>query len=193
MRLFRPLYERTLALASHPRAPAMLVLVSAAESVAFPVPPDVMLVPMALAAPARALYFALLCTLASVGGGLIGWLLGHFAMEAIAPWLERFGRMDALAAVERLFADHGFWIVLTAGFTPIPYKIFTLGAGAFGVPLVPFLLASLLGRGGRFFLLAGLIRFGGERLELAIRHQVERIGWLFLLAVLSVGVWWWTG
>ncbi len=191
MRLFAPLYERTLALAAHPRAPALLVVVSAAESVIFPVPPDVMLVPMALAAPRRALRLAALCTFASVLGGLLGWLLGRFAMEALYPWIERSTWAAGFAEVERLFAAHGFWIVLTAGFTPIPYKLFTVGAGAFGVALLPFLLASVIGRGGRFFLLAGLIRFGGERMELAIRRQVEMLGWLFLAAALIAALWWW--
>lgn len=191
MRLFAPLYERTLALAAHPRAPALLAVVSAAESVVFPVPPDVMLVPMALAAPRRALRLAALCTFASVVGGLLGWLLGRFAMETLYPWIERSSAAAAFAEVERLFADYGFWIVLTAGFTPIPYKLFTVGAGAFGVALLPFLLASVIGRGGRFFLLAGLIHFGGERMERAIRRQVETLGWLFLGAALIAALWWW--
>jgi membrane protein YqaA with SNARE-associated domain len=190
MRLFGPLYERTLALAAHPRAPAWLAGVSAAESVFFPVPPDVMLVPMALATPRRALRLAAICTLASVVGGLLGWLLGRFAMEAIYPWIAGSSWALSLAEVERLFAQYGFWIVLTAGFTPIPYKLFTLGAGAFGVALLPFLLASVLGRGGRFFLVAGLIRFAGERVDRAIRHRVETLGWIFLAAVLLVALWW---
>lgn len=191
MRLFGPLYERTLALAAHPRAPALLALVSAAESVVFPVPPDVMLVPMALAAPHRAFRLATLCTLASVVGGLLGWLLGRFALNLVYPWIEGSGRAELFAEVETLFAMHGFWIVLTAGFTPIPYKLFTIGAGAFGVAWLPFLIASLLGRGGRFFLVAGLIRFGGERMERAIRRRVEALGWLFLGAMLIVAGWWW--
>ncbi|MDW8479831.1 MAG: VTT domain-containing protein [Xanthomonadales bacterium] len=191
MRLFGPLYDRTLALARHPRAPLLLGAVSAAESVVFPVPPDVMLIPMSLAAPRRALAFATLCTLASVAGGLLGWLLGRLALEAVYPWIESAGYAEGLVAVRELFSDHGFWIVLTAGFTPIPYKLFTVGAGAFGVGLLPFLLASLLGRGGRFFLVAGLIRLGGERMEMAIRARVERLGWIFLLAVVLLGAWWW--
>lgn len=190
MRLFGPLYERTLALAAHPRAPAWLAGVSAAESVFFPVPPDVMLVPMALARPRRALRLAAICTFASVVGGLLGWLLGRFAMEAIYPWIAGSSWALSLAEVERLFAEYGFWIVLTAGFTPIPYKLFTLGAGAFGVALLPFLLASVLGRGGRFFLVAGLIRFAGERVDRVIRHRVETLGWIFLAAVLLVALWW---
>lgn len=191
MGLFEPIYRRTLALSEHRHAPRYLVAVSASESIFFPVPPDVMLIPMALAQPRRAWRFAALCTLASVVGGMIGFLLGAFAFELIEPLLHRFGYWDTFQQVQHLFASYGFWIILTAGFTPIPYKVFTIAAGAFGMPFLPFMMGSIIGRGGRFFLVAGLIRLGGERMEAQIRRNVEWLGWLAVALVLAAALWLW--
>jgi membrane protein YqaA with SNARE-associated domain len=176
MRLFAPIYERTLALASHPRAPSILVVLSAAESIFFPVPPDVMLAPMTLAQPRRGLYYATICTAASVIGGLIGYMLGAFAFELISPLLHRFGYWDHFAHAQELFAKWGFWIVVLAGFSPIPYKVFTIASGVLGMALLPFVLGSIVGRGGRFFLVAGLIMWGGARMESTLRRHVELLG-----------------
>jgi membrane protein YqaA with SNARE-associated domain len=191
MGLFEPIYRRTLALSEHRHAPGYLMAVSASESIIFPVPPDVMLIPMSLAQPRRAFRFAALCTLASVAGGLIGYLLGMFALELVEPWLHRLGYWPAFIQVQDLFARYGFWIILAAGFTPIPYKVFTIASGAFGMPFLPFVLGSLAGRGGRFFLVAGLIRVGGERMEAQIRRHVEWLGWLGVVVVVAAGVWLW--
>jgi membrane protein YqaA with SNARE-associated domain len=189
MRLFAWLYDRTLVMAAHRRAPAMLAGVSAAESVFFPIPPDVMLAPMTLAQPRRGWYFAALCTAASVIGGLIGYLLGMFAFEFIGPLIERTGRQDAFLKAQALFAEHGFWIVLLAGFSPIPYKVFTIASGVMGMPVLAFLLGSVVGRGGRFFLVAGLIRYGGERMERTLRRNVEWLGWALVLLVVAGIAW----
>lgn len=191
MALFGAIYRRTLALSEHRHAPAYLAAVSASESIIFPVPPDVMLIPMSLAQPRRAFRFAALCTLASVLGGLVGYLLGMFAFELVEPWLHRLGYWPAFQQVQELFANYGFWIVLAAGFTPIPFKVFTIASGAFGMPFLPFVLGSTVGRGGRFFLVAGLIRVGGERMEAQIRRNVEWLGWLGVVLVLLAGVWLW--
>jgi membrane protein YqaA with SNARE-associated domain len=189
MRLFAPWYDRALRWAAHPHAPRYLAALSASESVIFPVPPDVMLAPMTLAQPHRWWRFALLCTLASVAGGVLGYVLGHYALEAVLPWIERAGKLDTFHEIQELFVRYGFWIVFVAGFTPIPYKVFTVAAGAAGIGMLPFLLGSLVGRGGRFFLVAGLIRLGGQRMESVLRRYVEWLGWLVVAAIVVVLVW----
>lgn len=192
MRLFGPLYERCLQWARHPHAERYLAAMSAAESVIFPVPPDVMLAPMTLGHPQRWFRYALICTVASVLGGVLGYLLGQFALDAVMPWLERSGRVDTFEKVQILFQRYGFWIVFVAGFTPIPYKVFTIAAGAAGIGWLPFLVGSFIGRGGRFFLVAGLIGWGGVRMEQKLRHWVEWLGWGALgLVVIGLAVWQW--
>ena len=189
MRLFGPIYDRMLRWSAHPHAERYLGVLSAAESVVFPIPPDVMLAPMTLARPSRWFRYALICTVASVLGGLLGYLLGHYALEAVMPWIERAGHADTFHEVQALFVRYGFWIVFVAGFTPIPYKVFTIASGAAAIGLVPFTLGSLVGRGGRFFLVAGLIRLGGVRMEAVLRRYVEVLGWLVVVALLLLIAW----
>ncbi len=189
MRLFAPLYDRAIGWAGHRHAPAYLAALSATESVIFPVPPDVMLAPMALARPSHWWRFALLCTLASVGGGLLGYALGHFALDAIWPWMVSLGWDDTFARIQGLFERHGFWIVLVAAFTPIPYKVFTIASGATGIGLVAFVLGSLVGRGVRYFLVAGIVAWGGARLEALLRRYIEPLGWA-VAALVAIGVAW---
>ena len=172
----------------HRHAPVYLGALSVAESTVFPVPPDVMLAPMTLAQPPRWWRLALLTTICSVLGGFVGYALGHWALEAVMPWIERFGYAETFAHIQTLFEEYGFWIVLVAGFTPIPYKVFTIASGAAGMPLVAFGLGSVVGRGGRFFLLAGLIAWGGPKFEASLRRWIEWIGWvLALLAIALIG------
>lgn len=180
MRLFGPLYDRVLGWAKHPKAPWYLGGLSFAESSFFPIPPDVMLAPMTLARPDRAWFLALLTTLTSVAGGLLGYFIGLFALESIEPWLVSAGYWDAYQQAHAWFMTWGFWAVLAAGFSPIPYKMFTIAAGALAMFLPTFVLASIIGRGGRFFLVAGLIRWGGPRMEEKLRHNVELLGWLLV-------------
>lgn len=189
MRLFGPIYDRCLQWAAHHRAPGFLAAMSAAESVIFPVPPDVMLAPMTLARPQRWWRLAGICTLASVFGGLLGYALGMYALEAIWPWIERMGWDVRFFTVQGWFARYGFWIVLVAGFTPIPYKVFTIASGAAGMAMIPFVLGSLIGRGGRFFLVAGLVRLGGERLERMLRRYVEWLGWGVAALAIALLLW----
>jgi membrane protein YqaA with SNARE-associated domain len=189
MRLFGPLYERALGWARHRHAPTYLAALSASESVIFPIPPDVMLAPMALAQPRRWWRFALLCTLASVAGGVLGYALGHFALEAIWPWMVRMGWDDTFHRIQDLFVRYGFWFVFVAAFTPIPYKVFTIASGATGVAWPAFLLGSFIGRGARFFLVAGLVAWGGARLEDGLRRYVEWLGWLMVVLVAAALLW----
>ena len=185
MALFTALYDRCMGWARHRHATWYLGGLSFAESSFFPVPPDVMLAPMSMARPGRATFYALLTTLASVVGGLFGYLIGYFAFEAIAPWLERAGHMPAYLKGRDWFEAWGFWAILIAGFSPIPYKVFTIAAGSLAMNLPLFLVGSLIGRGGRFFLVAGLLAWGGPKMEAALRRYVERIGWaLVVVAVL---------
>lgn len=186
MKLFAPIYERMLAWARHRHAQWYLAAVSAAESSFFPIPPDVMLAPMSMATPKKWWRLALICTIASVIGGLIGYGIGLFAFEMAMGLIERFGYQAKFEQVTSLFSQYGFWIVLVAGFTPIPYKVFTIAAGASGMLLVPFVLGSLVGRGLRFFMVAGLMAWGGERLEGQVRRYIEIIGWLGLLLAAMV-------
>jgi membrane protein YqaA with SNARE-associated domain len=177
MRLFSPLYARAMRWARHRHAPAYLGTMSFAESSFFPVPPDVMLAPMCLARPERAWSFALLTTLTSVAGGLAGYAIGYFAFDAIAPWLQTTNYWASYQTAVAWFNDYGFWAVFVAGFSPIPYKVFTIAAGALSMALPPFALASAIGRGTRFYLVAGLMKWGGTRMEAVLHRYVDRLGW----------------
>lgn len=170
----------------HPRAPWVLGVLSFAESSFFPIPPDVMLAPMSLAKPHRAWWYATLTTATSVLGGLFGYLIGAFFFEAIAPWLQTSRYWPAFQTAQAWFGEWGFWAVLIAGFSPIPYKAFTIAAGVMGMPLLPFTLASLAGRGGRFYLVAGLMRWGGAKMEQMLHRHVDLIGWLVVALVATL-------
>ena len=143
-----------------------------------------MLAPMALAKPHRAWWLALLTTIASVLGGILGYVLGLFLFDFIEPLLHRWGHWANYLSAVRWFDSWGFWAVFLAGFSPIPYKIFTITAGVIGMAMLPFVIASFIGRGARFFLVAGLMRWGGERFEKRLRANVERLGWLTVAAAL---------
>lgn len=177
MRLFTRLYALVIRWAGHPHAPRYLAALSFAESSFFPIPPDVMLAPMALADRKRAWYYAGLTTAASVLGGILGYAIGMFAFDVIAPWLHTAGYWDEYLQARDWFGRWGFWAVFLAGFSPIPYKLFTIAAGVMSMILLPFVLASLIGRGARFFLVAGLIVWGGERMEVLLRTYIDVIGW----------------
>lgn len=179
--MFDRLYRKTLQYARHKHAIRYLVALSFAESSFFPVPPDVMLIPMALANPRHAWRLALLTTLASVIGGAVGYGIGYFALLTVEPWLRQWGYWDAYLTARQWFVAWGFWAVFVAGFSPIPYKVFTIAAGSMAMNPLAFILASFIGRGGRFFLLAGLIAWGGERLEQAIHRHINRLGWASLI------------
>ncbi|WP_290652926.1 YqaA family protein [Aquisalimonas sp.] len=174
---FTRLYLFTLRLAAHRHAPRYLAGLSFAESSFFPIPPDVMLMPMALARPNMAMRFALITTVSSVLGGVLGYVLGFFAMELVEPVIVTAGYEGELQRAREWFLAYGFWVVLIAGFSPIPYKLFTIAAGGLALPLLPFVLASLVGRGSRFFLVAALVGWGGPRLEPYLKRYIDWIGW----------------
>lgn len=180
--MFSALYDRVMRWVQSPRAPWYLGGLSFAESSFFPIPPDVMLAPMSLAQPERAWRYALVTTLTSVLGGLLGYLIGLWLFDAVAPSLHELGYWDAYLQARAWFDRWGFWAVLLAGFSPIPYKVFTITAGTIGMNPLAFLMASVVGRGARFYLVAGLMRWGGEPMERRLRANVDRIGWLTVAA-----------
>lgn len=181
MALFQPIYEHVLSWAKHRHAERFLAGVSFAESSFFPIPVDVMLAPMVFARRDRWWQLAAITTLWSVIGGVFGFLIGVFFFDAWGDQiLTYFDAHETFADIQASYIKHGMIIILLAGFTPVPYKIFTIASGVIGVAIVPFILMSFIGRGARFFLVAGLIRAGGEKLESVIVERVELLGWATL-------------
>ena len=177
MRIFSALMDKMLEWSKHPKAPWFLGGLSFAESSFFPIPPDVMLAPMVLAKPRSAWRLATITTVASVLGGMAGFAIGMFALDIIEPMLRDWGKWETYEHARDWFAEWGIWAVFIAGFSPIPYKIFTIAAGAMSMAFLPFVVASAVGRGARFFLVAGLIAWGGPKFEAKLREYVDVIGW----------------
>lgn len=188
MKFFSALYARAMIWARHPKAPFYLAALSFAESSFFPIPPDVMLAPMCLAKPDRAWHLAALTAGTSILGGILGYYIGVYAFDWIEPYIREFGYGPAYDTAVAWFHEWGFWAVFVAGFSPIPYKIFTIAAGALSMAFWPFVLASFIGRGARFFLVAGLMKWGGARMEASLHRYVDRIGWgtVVLVALLAL-------
>lgn len=184
--MFQKLYDKALVWSRHRHAAKYLAALSFAESSFFPIPPDVMLAPMSLSQPARAWRLALLTTLASTLGGMLGFAIGYFMFDSISPWLQQSRYWEKYLLAENWFRQWGVWAVFVAGFSPIPYKVFTIAAGALQMLFLPFVAASFVGRGARFFLLALLIAAGGERLESGLRRYMDRIGWA-VVAIAAIG------
>lgn len=189
--MFRRLYDWMMRACAHRHAPWYLGVVSFAESSFFPIPPDVMLAPMSLASPQRAWHYAALTTATSVAGGVLGYLIGLYALDLAMPLIIEHGYLPAYERAQSWFARWGFWAVFLAGFTPIPYKVFTISAGAAAMPFAPFLLGSAIGRGMRFFLVAGLVRWAGPRIEPRILPFIDRIGWATVGLIALAGLVYW--
>jgi len=179
-------YARTLALAASRYATAALALVAFAESSFFPLPPDLLLIPMILARPRRAFLFAGLCTIMSVLGGFLGYAIGYFLFDAIGrPILEFYHAMGRYDALKAAFAQWGVWIIIIKGLTPIPYKLVTIASGVAQFPIVPFALASLVSRSLRFFLLAALLWRFGEPVREFIERRLMLVTSLFAAALVG--------
>ena len=148
--MFQTLYDKALIWAAHPRATTYMAGLSFAESTFFPVPPDVMLVPMMLARPAQIWRLAAICAAASVIGGVFGYAIGSWAFEWIEPWIEDLGYSTAFTSAIAAFERWGFWVILAAGFSPVPYKVFTIAAGVTGMPLISSSRDRLLAVAGDF-------------------------------------------
>ncbi|MCG6974856.1 MAG: DedA family protein [Acidiferrobacterales bacterium] len=183
MKFFSKLYDLALKWAAHRHAPYYLGGLSFAESSFFPIPPDVMLAPMVLARRDRAWFYAGLTTVASVAGGILGYIIGAYAFDLVVPLLREMKLWSdtGYLRVQDWFREWGFWAIFIAGFSPVPYKVFTIASGVLQMTFLPFLLASAIGRGARFFLVAGVLYAGGERMEQLLRKYIDTIGWLMVL------------
>lgn len=189
MKIFGPLYDRVIEWSKHRHAERYLAALSFAESSFFPIPVDVMLAPMCLADRARAWRFAAIATGLSVLGGIAGYAIGYGAFEIIEPWLADSKYWGAYETSRDWLDRFGFWVVFIAGFSPIPYKVFTIAAGVALINFPAFVIASLIGRAGRFFLVAGLVVLGGKKLETTLRRYVEGIGWVVTVIIVGVIAW----
>lgn len=189
MKLFGPIYERVLEWSRHRHAERYLAAMSFAESSFFPIPVDVMLAPMVLATRHRWIRLATVATVFSVLGGLAGYAIGYGLFDLIEPWLRDSHYWSAYETSRDWFDRYGVWIVFVAGFSPIPYKVFTIAAGVAVLNLPGFFIASLIGRAARFFLVAGLVKAGGQRFEDTLSKYVERIGWAVVVVSAIVIGW----
>mgnify|MGYP003632547938 FL=1 len=184
MKIFSALYEWTLKWAEHKFAPRILAVLTFAESVFFPIPPDVLLAPMVMAQREKAWRFATITTIASVLGGIVGYGLGYLMFDPwIQPLITEFGYQARFDRTMLWFSEWGVWVVFIAGFSPIPYKLFTVSAGFLNMAFLPFLIASAVGRGMRFFMVAGIIRWGGAAMEKKLKQWVDVLGWLVVIAI----------
>jgi membrane protein YqaA with SNARE-associated domain len=184
--MLRRLYLRTLALAASPRAPWWLAVIAFAEASCFPIPPDALLIPMALARPDRAWRLALICTVASVAGGALGYFIGYAVFDQLArPLITFYGYGPRFAAFQAMYAQYGVWIILIKGLTPIPYKIVTIASGAAHFDFALFMAASAVTRGARFFAVAALLRFFGTKVRDFIERRLTLVTTLFAAGVIG--------
>ena len=184
------LADRVVAWARMPRAPAVLCATSFAESIFFPIAVDVLLAPMCAARPKKTVRFAFLTLVFSVVGGLCGLLLGYLAIDAVLPLIEEWGWGDQYAQVQSWYARWGYWALVIAAFTPLPYKVFAISAGGLHMDVGAFAAASFVGRGMRFFLVGALAAWLGPRALEMIRYS-DRAAWALIgLLVLAIGLWW---
>ena len=184
--LLGSIYRKTIAWSGHRRAPAMLAAVGYTEAIFFPVMPDLLLVPMTLARPHRWFYLASLCTAASVAGGITAWALGYYSYELLEPLIIQLipHWPENLERIQHWLVRWGPWVIMIAGFSPVPYKAFTIAAGLLSMSLPVFIVASLLGRGARFFLVAAVMRYIGPRAMPLIKRNVALLGWLSVVVFL---------
>jgi membrane protein YqaA with SNARE-associated domain len=186
MRFLRFLYNWTLELANNPRAIWLLGFVSFIEAIFFPIPPDILLIPMILANIQKAWFYAFVATITSVMGGLVGYAVGFLAYSEIAePLLISLGKQSAMILFSNSINENGFLIVLTAGISPIPFKVVSIMSGFTQMPLLVFLVSAMLGRATRFFVVATLLKYYGE----TIKNFIETyLGWLFLVFMVLIFV-----
>jgi membrane protein YqaA with SNARE-associated domain len=185
--MFKRLYDWMLSVSESRHAPYALAAVAFAESSFFPIPPDLILIPMSLATPRRAWRYAAIATIASVAGGVLGYGIGALLFDTIGQWLiHLYGYADRMAALKETYARWGALVILVKGLTPIPYKLVTIVSGLLGYNFALFVLLSLLTRGARFFLLAGALNRFGDPLKVALeRHFAVFIGGLAIIIVLG--------
>jgi len=187
--MFKRLYQWTLHLAESPRATYALALIAFAESSFFPIPPDIILVPMSLAKPKKALFYAAVCTIASVLGGMLGYYIGYGLYETLGKWLiGLYGYADKMEALKLFYDKWGWAFILVKGLTPIPFKLVTIVSGVLGYNFALFVLLATITRGARFFLLAGLLTKFGEPIKAALERHFATF--MILIVVVIVGGFW---
>lgn len=185
-RQLRKLYNWTIHWSATRKAPWALFIISFAESSFFPIPPDVLLIPMTAAKRDRWYKIALICTLGSVTGAILGFLIGYLFYEAVGkPIVNFYDLQSQMNQIGELYANNAFWTVFTAAFTPIPFKVITIGAGLFGLNIFVLLVASILGRGARFFLVSGLIRIFGKRIIEKIEKYFDLFSLIFVALLIA--------
>lgn len=184
--LTRRIYDHTLNLASRKNALTWLFVISFIESSFFPIPPDIMIIPMVLATPKEAYKIAGVATVASVLGGYFGYFIGVYGFELIArPLLELYGYMKQFGEFENYYHEYGAWIVFGAGITPFPYKIITIASGVVRLDLVVFTIASVIARGMRFYFIAWLLKRFGDPMKVFIEKNLNLLSILFLLLLIG--------
>jgi membrane protein YqaA with SNARE-associated domain len=184
--MLRRLYDWTLSLAARPSAPYALAAVSFSESSFFPVPPDVMLVPMMLARPDKAWFYATICTISSVLGGILGYMIGLVLYDSIGAWLfQLYGLAEGAETFRHAYAEYGHWVILLKGLTPIPYKLVTITSGFANYHLGWFILLSILTRGARFFLVALLMSQFGPRIKSIIDNNFNAVAAGAIVAIVG--------
>ncbi len=181
----RKLYDWTIRMAEHHNALWVLAFISFIEASFFPIPPDLLMIPMIIAAPRRAWLIAGVAMVSSVLGGMLGYAIGALAYEGLGqPILAAMGKGDAMEAFNQTFVDAGFWAVLGAGITPFPYKVITIMAGWTGMPLATFIVTSIIARGLRFIIVAGLLFYFGPPVRSFIEKRLGLVFTIFFLALL---------
>jgi membrane protein YqaA with SNARE-associated domain len=184
--MLRKTYDHVIALAERPAAPLWLFAIAFAEASFFPIPPDALLIPLALAQPRKAFRFALIATLGSVLGGALGYTIGFFLLAKLAQPIIHFYHYEAaFTAFQQKFAQYGLWVILIKGLTPIPYKIVTIAAGAAAFSFPLFMFASLVTRGARFFLEAVLLRKFGEPAQAFIENRLGLVTGMLALGIIG--------
>ena len=186
MNFLKKTYNWILEKAQHKNAKWYLSLISFAESSFFPIPPDILLIPMALASKARALFYAFMCTLFSVLGGILGYAIGYFFYNSVGIYIVDFYHLEnSFNIFENYYKEFGILIVLGAGITPFPYKFITIASGVFGLNIFLFIIVSIIGRGLRFYLIAILLYFFGEKIKLIIDKYFNILTIVFFILLIG--------
>jgi len=183
--IFSGLYNKAMSWAHHPHRERYLVGVSLFESFIFPLPTAMLMIPMVIATPDKAIRLATITTLMSVFGAAVGYLLGWGAMSVIEPWIEQMGWLNQLESARIEFEHYGVLAVGIGAFTPAPFKIFTITAGMLSMSFIPFLLVSLVGRAAHFFLIALLMAWAGPKMEPVVRKYIEWLGWATIVLAIA--------
>ena len=186
MNSLKRLYNWTLDKANHKNAKWYLSLISFAESSFFPIPPDILLIPMALASKTKAIFYAFICTFSSVLGGILGYAIGYYFYNTVGIYIVEFYHLEnSFSIFENYYNEFGMLIVLGAGITPFPYKFITIASGVFGLNIFLFIFVSIIGRGFRFYLIAILLYFFGEKIKLIIDRYFNVLTIVFFILLIG--------